>query len=256
KVTVIEVMNEEGERAIGKPVGKYITLDVTAFKNYTENYEGEVSVIAEEIKKLLPERGLVLVVGLGNDDITPDALGVKCVDMIFSTRHISGELAKSLGIEDLRPVAALSPGVLGQTGMESVEIIQSIVGSIKPDAVITIDALASKSVSRLGCTVQLTDTGISPGGGVGNLRKEINKNTVGVPVIALGVPTVVDAVTVAADVFNKDSPPEGVDEKYYEMIVTPKEIDVLIERAAKLLALSINCALQPSLSAEDILELI
>ena len=195
--------------------------------------------------------------GLGNDNITPDALGPRTIDKIRATRHISAELAKSVGLEGLRMVSALAPGVLGQTGIETGEIIMGVSKSVKPSAVITVDALASRRLSRLGCTVQIADTGVTPGSGVGNARAQINEQTLGVPVIAVGVPTVVDAATLANDLLGDNEEDKDLfsklDGQGADMIVTPREIDLMIDRAAKLLALAINSALQPTLTVEDIM---
>ncbi|MEG1180254.1 MAG: GPR endopeptidase, partial [Oscillospiraceae bacterium] len=153
--------------------------------------------------------------------------------------------------------AVVAPGVLGQTGIETGEIILGVAKSVKPVAIITIDALASRRLSRLGCTVQIADTGVTPGSGVGNARAEINEQTIGVPVISMGVPTVVDAVTLAYDLLGGEESEQELskrlEDKGEQMIVTPREIDLMIDRAAKLLALSINCALQQTLTVEDIM---
>lgn len=260
KITHIRVMDQEGERALGKPIGNYITLEVPPFSADAELFDGRVDVMAKELAALLPEKGGVLVVGLGNHQITPDALGPKALESILATRHLSEELLQNIGLPGLRPVCAVAPGVLGQTGMETGEIIEGLVEQLQPAAVIAIDALASRSLSRLGCTIQISDTGIEPGAGVGNRRKEISRRTLGTPVIAIGVPTVVDAVTLAADLLGDDGQEtamkQQVEPRGMPMMVTPREIDLLVQRAAKMLALGINCALQPTLSPEDILSLV
>ncbi|NCC87739.1 MAG: GPR endopeptidase [Clostridia bacterium] len=259
KTTIIEVLNEKGEQIIGKPKGSYITVEVPNFSKDGEILDDRLTAIKDELVNLLPKEGIILVAGLGNDNITPDALGPRTVDKIIATRHIGKELAKSVGLEDLRMVAAVAPGVLGQTGIETGEIIMGISNSVKPAAVITIDALASRRLSRLGCTVQISDTGVTPGSGVGNARTQINYQTMGVPVIAVGVPTVVDAATLAYDLMGGEENEKEVSIKLEGegayMIVTPREIDLMIERAAKLLALAINSALQPTLSLEDIMSM-
>ena len=258
KVTTIEIINEQGERLIGKPAGKYITLETDKLYKSSEAFSSASQVLCSELRRLLPERGTVLVAGLGNEDITPDALGPKSLDLLLATRHISGEIAESLGLGELRSVAGIVPGVLGKTGIETVEIIGGVVKRISPSCVIVIDALASRNTERLGTTVQLCDTGVSPGSGVGNRRKGINSETLGVPVIAVGVPTVVDALTMAADVFEK----AGVDlpdmdfSEHRQMMVTPKEIDSLIDKAAHLIAMGINTALQKNLTAAEIAEIV
>jgi spore protease len=218
-----------------------------------------MEALAEEIKKLLPKEGLVLIAGLGNYQVTPDALGPKTASLTFATRHIQGEIARSTGLDGLRPVAVLAPGVLGQTGMETGEILASLCKELKPSAVIVVDAMASRKTERVGTTIQICDTGISPGSGVGNARPQLNSETLGVPVIAMGVPTVVDAKTLAADLAMQSGAQESAVEKLQNsaephgtaMIVTPREIDLLIERAAKLLSLAINTALHPDFTPED-----
>lgn len=248
-VTRIEVKNEKGAKAVDKPIGRYVTVEVTPFAKHAQFIDDSFGVLCDEMKRMLPEKGSVLVAGLGNIRITPDALGPKCASMIFATRHITGELLEATGLGGLRCVSAFSTGVMGETGAEASELIKGAVEMLKPDAVVTVDALAARSVSRLGNTVQMCNTGIIPGSGVGNSRKEISKKTLGVPVVAIGVPTVVDAATLVSDY----SGSEGVEGEAKMMMVTPREVDLMIERAAKLTALAINCALQPDISPEDML---
>lgn len=248
KVTRINVLNAEGEKTVGKPAGLYVTVEVPPFATQAQFIDDSLEALTAEIRKLLPEKGSVLVAGLGNMKITPDALGPKCASMIFATRHIKGELLKSTGFNELRTVSAFSTDVMGNTGAEAGELIRGAVQVLKPDVVITVDALAARSVARLGNTVQMCTTGIVPGSGVGNARQEINEKTVGVPVIAIGVPTVVDAATLVADYSGTDCAEDAK-----SMMVTPREVDLMIERAAKLTALSINCALQPDIAPEDML---
>lgn len=251
-VTRIEITDEDGERALGKPVGTYVTVEVTPFKRNIEISDEAVELIASELSLLLPKEGAVLVAGLGNDSITPDALGPKVSESIFATRHIEKEFAKNLGLGELRSVASLVPGVLGKTGMETIETLEGAVKKISPCAVITVDALAARRLSRLGCTVQMSNAGVVPGSGVGNARAEISEKSLSVPVIAVGVPTVVDAVTLVSDLLGEDEVSDSVLREGTDMMVTPREIDLLIDRAARLLSISINKALQPHLSAEDI----
>lgn len=254
QVTEIEILNSYGEKTLSKPKGKYITVDLPEFSHESELLDGRLTALTESIKNLLPENAeKILVAGLGNENITPDALGPLCAKQIFSTRHIKGELISTLGLRNLKSVSAVSTGVLGQTGIETAEYITGIVNLIKPDAVIIIDALASRRLSRLGKTVQLTDTGITPGSGVGNFRKTIDSSTLGVPVISMGVPTVVDGNTIVADLTGKENTNSQIDAN--EMMVTPREIDTIITRAARLLSLSINCALQPNMAPEMFLAL-
>lgn len=259
-VDTITVTNEAGEKALGKPIGTYITVETVPFTKNSDLFSPSLYVLRDELKGLLPEeKGCVLVAGLGNEEITPDALGPRCISMLFATRHIPESLAREIGFSHLRPVAGIIPGVSSGTGMESAEIISGIVKKIKPCAVIVIDALASRSTDRLGRTVQLSDTGISPGSGVGNHRHTISEKTLGVPVIAIGVPTVVDGRTLAFDILEK----AGVNEEQIKnteikdtMMVTPKEIDALIERASRLIAMAINTALHPDINEEDILSVV
>lgn len=259
RITAIVVKNEQGERVLGKPKGTYITVEITPFTTDGELFDGRLDAVGEELKRLLPEEGLILVAGLGNDQITPDALGPKSLDYVFATRHITKEIADSIGLNDLRGVATIVPGVLGQTGMETGEILKGLVEAIRPAGLIVIDALASMSLERLGCTVQLSDTGIVPGSGVGNHRFEISRQTMGVPVVAMGIPTVVDGATLVFDLIDKSKTKNVVDliePRGEKMIVTPREIDTVIERGAKLIGMSINTCLQPGISAEDMFSLV
>lgn len=254
-VTEIKITDRHGENALKRKKGRYITVEIPQFSKNTRHFESGMEAVADGIKTLLPESGTILIAGLGNENITPDALGPRCASLIFSTRHISKEIQKSIGFDSLRSVARITPGVLGQNGIETGEIIAGIVKEISPAALITVDALASRRLSRLGCTVQICNTGITPGSGVGNSRAEISEETMGVPVIAVGVPTVVDATTLAYDLTGASVNPK--DEKESEnMMVTPREIDLIIDRSAKLIANAINSALQPELSTQDISELI
>lgn len=254
KITRIRVENAAGERAIGKPVGAYITVEVPPFKRNAQMSDEAVEGMAELLRSLLPKEGTVLVAGLGNREITPDALGPWTADWIFATRHIEKELANAAGLGNLRPVVSLIPGVLGKTGMETSEILRGTVRSVQPSAVITVDALAARRLSRLGCTIQMSDSGVTPGSGVGNARTELSSASLGVPVIAIGVPTVVDAATLVTELVGEAD--EAVLREGADMMITPKEVDLVVERAAKLISLVINKALQPSLTTQEILTLV
>lgn len=263
KVTKIDVLDEEGAKALGKPLGKYITVEVPSFTKSAQLLDGRLEAVAQELAGLLPKEGAVLVAGLGNESITPDALGPKCSELTLATRHISGEIAKSMGLGDLRAVSAIVPGVLGRTGIETGEIIAGVVKTVKPSVVITVDALAARRLSRLGCTVQMATSGITPGSGVGNARTEINESTLGVPVVSIGVPTVVDAATLAYDLvsqshseISEEELRNSLEPDGSQMMITPREIDLVIERASRLVALAINRALQPHIEAEDLLSLV
>lgn len=253
RVTRITVRSGRGAQALGKPQGRYVTVEVPPLSDNEEQLEAHARVVGEQLAALLPAQGPVLVVGLGNEHITPDALGPQAAGMVLATRHIGGEFARSVGLDDLRPAAVLIPGVLGRTGVESGETVRGVCGVVQPAAVIAIDALAARSLSRLGCTVQLSDTGIAPGSGVGNSRKVLDRETIGVPVIAVGVPTVVDAATLAHDLTGGDGAQDTVAPRGAAMMVTPREIDLMISRASRLVAMAVNCALQPDYSPLELI---
>ena len=231
---------------IGKPVGQYLTASFSNLLHDAGQNAALAELLGDRLKRLLPEKGGVLVLGLGNPSITPDAVGPRTVEGVMATRHIGPALEKAMGIS-FRPVSALAPGVLGQTGVEVLEIARALVRDTAPAALVVIDALAAKATQRLGRTVQLSDAGIVPGSGVGNARSELSQNTLGIPVIAMGVPTVVDVGTLV-----REYTQENIEEERSRMMVTSKEIDQIIARTSKVLALAVNRALQPHLSAEDI----
>ncbi len=258
RIIHMRIEDERGAKELQRPVGNYVTIEVPPFSDYIMDNESQIAAIAEEFQRLLPKAGLTLVVGLGNREITPDALGPLAVQRILVTRHIGKEVSRTAGLDALRPVAAIAPGVLGQTGMETLELIHSLAGELRPSSVIVIDALAARKVERLGCTIQLSDTGISPGAGIGNHRPCINEEVIGAPVISVGVPTVVDAATLAADLVSPENQEDArilremVAPRGEAMMVTPKEIDLLVHRAAHVISMAINCSLQPDLSVEEI----
>ena len=255
KTTVIDITNKNGADIIGKPEGKYITVEMDAIPDASSLCDGRLDALCEALNVLIPEKGDILTVGLGNPDITSDALGPQFASMIIATRHITQNTKEELSLPELRCVSMISPSVTGKTGIESTEIIASIVKEVKPAAVITVDALAAGSVTRLGNTVQICNTGIEPGSGVGNRRKGINKDSLGVPVIAIGVPTVVDALSIARDVLGDREISDEAKEKFSYMMVTPKDTDTLTRNAAKLIALAVNCVLQKELSREEVMGL-
>lgn len=243
-VTTVEVTNENGALALGKPKGKYVTLNVQSFVTDTNVFDERLNEFSSVLKTVLPKNAAsVLVVGVGNENITADSLGPKTNDYVLATRHILPDLQKSLAADDLFNVATLTTGVLGETGIETAEIVKGIVRQISPDCVIAVDALAASSAERLGTTIQFSDSGISPGSGVGNHRDEISSTTVGVPVIAIGIPTVVSTGVISGD---------GSDTAF----VTPREIDRITEQGAKLIGMGINVCLQKSLSVSDLLALV
>lgn len=247
-VTQVEITNSEGAQAVGKPQGRYLTLELTGLLRRAPGaFAQSAQALAQELTRLLPEgeRMSALVVGLGNRLVTPDAVGPRAADHTMVTRHLIQQNPEQFA--PFRPVAALAAGVLGTTGVESGELVRSVTEGIQPDLVIAVDALAARSVHRLCSTVQLADTGIIPGSGVGNARAALNRETLGVPVIAIGVPTVVDAATLAADLTGQE--PEG---ELGSLLVTPKDIDVLVSDVAKVIGYGINLALQPGLTVEDV----
>ncbi|MGN0494197.1 MAG: GPR endopeptidase [Acutalibacteraceae bacterium] len=249
RLTRIKITSEEGERAIGRQKGNYITLEFPSILQISD-YSALKNAVIRELRQLVGEKEKILVAGLGNTDITPDAVGPLTARQILATRHITGQFAESIGLKGLKSVSVISPGVLGQTGIETTELINGAVSTVKPDAVIVIDALAAASTERLFKTVQLSDTGISPGSGVKNSRKQINEKNLGVPVIAVGVPTVMDAEALAAELTGKES------EKSIDMFVTPKEVDLLCDRISEILANALNIFLQPEIDADIIAQLV
>lgn len=255
-LTHVHILDENAAREIGRPRGHYITLEYPAVSGSVDTADDVTHALARALSELIPHDGSVLVVGLGNDEMTPDALGPRAVRRVLATRHIPQQLAKQTGIDGLRPVCAIAPGVLGQTGMETGEIVAAIVRAMSPQSVIVIDALAARSVERLGRTIQLADCGLSPGSGVRNARAPLNRETLGVPVVSLGVPTVVDAATLIGDFMGMEQSPrvrrQSIPTHAHEMVVTPRDIDALIERASTQISLAVNAALQPKLSMEDL----
>lgn len=248
KITEVVIDNDNHRHTIGKGKGRYITLETGSLSRFCDNYEDMAREVANELTALLPE-GEILVVGLGNRDITPDAIGPQTSEKVLATRHLRKELEDDSEefLKALRPVSSLAGGVLGQTGIETAELITAVCREIKPSAIIAVDALACSDVERLGTTIQISDSGISPGSGVANSRKELSTATLGIPVIAVGVPTVVDMHTILYCFGKKDILPTTPN-----MMVTPRDIDRLTERGAELIACGINLALQPSLSFEDV----
>jgi spore protease len=260
--TATEVIIEDGAAAakIGKPVGRYITIETTRVSGDPSEFNEQVADIAEEILRVCGVCDYidksVLVVGLGNDKITPDSLGPKVVSQVLVTRHLAEENVPKAIREaiNITSVSAIAPGVLGQTGIEAAETIEALVKFTKPDCVFVIDALACSDISRLGSTIQMTDSGISPGSGVQNRRKELSKETLGVPVMAIGVPTVMDMHTIAENLTGLSVGSHAINH-LPNMMVTPRDVDKLIERMSRLIAYGINKATQPYLTIEDITSL-
>lgn len=253
-VTTVTVSSREGAQALGKPQGTYITIELDGLLRREENaFQRAAGVVAEALRPLLPESGPALVVGLGNRAVTPDLIGPLAVDHLLVTRHLVEQVPEHFG--DLRPVAAAAPGVLASTGMESSLVAQALAGRLKPACVIAIDALASRSLDRLCRTVQLSDAGVVPGSGVGNHREALDRDSLGVPVFTVGVPTVVDGTTLALDLLERagrreldrgDLPDGG------SFFVTPREVDQRVADMGKTLGYAVSMALNPSLSVEDL----
>jgi len=281
-VTWVKIVNEEGSEMMGKPVGNYITIESDAMKdNDAEAHEEIIQIMARKLGQLhkLNKNGAILAAGLGNWQVTPDALGPKVIEKLLVTRHMNEILPDELQ-NHVRSVAAIAPGVMGITGIETGEIIKGVAEKIEPDLIIAVDALAARRTNRINATIQMTDTGINPGAGMGNMRMRLNKETLGIPVIAIGVPTVVDAATLVNDTMNhmlmemvKEAPKGsafyemlvelGDDEKYGlikdvldpyagNMFVTPKEVDAVIDRLTNIIANGINIALHPGIDGGDI----
>lgn len=253
-VSRVKIVNEEGVRNLNKPIGNYSTVELNGVARRDEDvFPRAIQAVAGELAPMLPKGGgCVLVVGLGNSGITPDAVGNNAVEHVMVTRHLVERMPDMFGT--LRPVSAIAPGVLGMTGVESREIIEGVANHIKPDCIIVIDALASCKLSRLCKTIQITDTGIIPGSGVGNARAAINKETMGIPVVAMGVPTVVDIRTIVKDIAEsaKVTLPDTVLEEYgSQLMVTPKEIDVHISDVGRIIGYAINTVLQKGVSIAD-----
>lgn len=246
-ITEITLDDDSYIETLGKGRGRYVTLEGHNLADFSEYHDDMINELADEIRKFIPD-GDILVVGLGNRDITPDALGHCVVSGILATRHLEKELENESDnfLKSLRRVSAFAGGVLGQTGIETAEIVRAVCGEIKPSGIIAVDALACSDVRRLGTTVQISDSGISPGSGVANSRRELSEKLLGIPVIAVGVPTVVDTHTIIKSF--TDTATDGIP----NMMITPRDIDRLIERSAKLISLGINLALQPSLSLSDV----
>ena len=271
KLTRVKILDEKGEQALGKRMGTYITIDLKNMKYMgNDEIQSASEVLSKELKAMISEHieqeEEILVVGLGNIYVTPDALGPKVINEIDITRHLLKYVPQYLD-KNTRPVSAISPGVLGTTGIETAEILKGIVENVKPKLMIVIDSLASRSMERISSTIQLADTGIVPGAGVDNARKELTKETLGIPVIAIGIPTVVETAVVVndcLDVFieklqeeaksndylnklkeedNYEEIKEALIPKDFNFIVTPKEIDELIENMKDVVARGINLSL-------------
>ncbi len=281
-LTHVRIHSEKGSSLMGKPIGDYITLESEKLKeNDTECHEKIIEILAENIRSIVQfgKEDCILVAGLGNWNITPDALGPKVVSKILVTRHLQGTLPEGIA-DTVRTVSAVSPGVMGITGIETGEILKGIVDKVHPTLLIAIDALAARRADRINAAIQLSDTGIAPGAGVGNQRMMLDEESLGIPVIAIGVPTVVDAATLVNDTMNHilqdmiHQTKKGSEfyqmlhsleqeEKYHmiaeilgpytgNMFVTPKEVDAVVDRLANIIANAINIAVHPGVTMADI----
>jgi spore protease len=278
QVTRVQVATEEAERAMGKERGRYITIEAPGIQDKNRLAQEKVSsVLAKELASLcsLGAHTTVLIIGLGNWNATPDALGPKVISHVLVTRHLQGYVPPELK-GTLRSVSAFAPGVMGLTGIETSEIVRGVVDRVKPDLVLCVDALCARSVERLMTTIQLADTGIQPGSGVGNRRQGITTKSLGIPVVALGVPTVVAAITIAADTvdilvnqlkgtvgFYQILQEMGHDDKRRlvnevlspsvgDLVVTPKEVDVMVDEVSRVVSGGLNMALHPSIGPDDL----
>lgn len=238
KISTVKLTDKKAARILQKPVGTYCTVEFDRL-DFVSDTSDIIKATVKAFKSVVCGRTEnALVVGLGNTDITPDSLGPFVADRVLATRHLSNELKQDLGLEGLKSVCCLSPNVLGKTGIESYDLITAAAKMINPDIIIAVDALAARSPERLCRTIQISDSGICPGAGVNNARKELSFGTIGIPVIAVGVPTVIDA--------------NGFFKADENMMVTPKEIDLLTEKAVQILSRAINIFLQPLLDIETI----
>ena len=244
----VTVANSDGAAALGKPIGTYITVELDGFlRREQDAFSRAASALSTLLEPMLPKKGDVLVIGLGNRAITPDLIGPLTADHTLVTRHLVEQLPDHFG--QFRPVAALTPGVLATTGMESGLLVQAAAARLQPACVIAVDALASRSVHRLCRTVQLSDAGIVPGSGVGNHRMALDKDTLGVPVIAVGVPTVVEASTLILDLLGGQ---DHSDIPGADLFVTPREVDSRVADLSRVIGYGISMALNPGLTVEDL----
>ena len=251
----VRILSEDAAREIGKPQGRYLTLELDALIRREEDaFPRACKALSTLLRELLPRPndGPVLIAGLGNRMITPDAIGPQTADHVIATRHLIAQSPAMFA--DWRPVSALAPGVLGQTGVETGEVICGVLDRVRPAAVIAVDALAAGRLSRLLRTVQLADTGITPGAGVGNARAALNKETLGVPVIAVGVPTVVDGATLAHEISSQLGQPacEALDDLSQPVMITTRDIDREVADISRMIGYAFNMALHPHLSVADI----
>ena len=255
-LTQVEILDQQGAQALGRPVGRYLTLDLPQLPRQREEVLGAARAVAAMLERLpsLPKTGPVLVAGLGNRRVTPDAIGPKATDALLVTRHLVRSLPAQFSA--LRPVSALAAGVTGTTGMESGELIHAVVEQLEPCCLIAVDALAARRQERVCRTVQVSDTGIVPGSGVGNARMALDEDSLGIPVLAVGIPTVVDAATLCLDLLEeageRDFDPGILRQEGAEWFVTPRNVDSEVDILARMLGLGISTALHEALSVEEV----
>lgn len=262
RVTRLVIKDVQGAKAMGKPIGTYITIEADSINDMQgKNEEKFIWKLKKYVKELVPdiEEKAVFIVGLGNREVTPDTLGPQVVDEIFTTRHLIREFGEEFKERHkMNTVTALAPGVMAQTGMETREIVKGVIDEVRPDLIIVVDALAARSVKRLNCTIQLTDTGISPGSGVGNNRNALNRDSLGIPVVAIGVPTVVDAGTIVEDHLEQALERQGYSEKEIygfineisqnnvkNMFVTPNDVDEAVKHMSFIISEALNDCFVP-----------
>lgn len=272
-ISIMQILNEEGEKISGKPIGRYVTVDVgKIWMSDKKRFSDACKIISSFIKEFIPDKkGSCMLAALGNKNIIADAIGPLTAESFIVTKHIKDSEKDIFDALNLRETLCISPGVLGNTGIEAAQIIKGAVMQSNPSFIIAVDSLASRHLSRLATTVQICDTGITPGSGINNARKEISKNTLGIPVIAIGVPTVVDVTTLASDIVKsvadkstdgkiKNSVGKIINEisshEAENFFVTPKETDHIIKDTSKLIAYSINMALHDGITEGEIDELI
>ena len=274
EMTEVIITDDDAAQQLGKPIGNYITMECAALKEQDDDTATAMSnILGEELARMLLINGIdlnqteqapLMIVGLGNRMVTPDSLGPSSIDRVLVTRHIFNELPYASN--KMRSVCAIAPGVLGITGIETVEMVESLAAKLKPRAIIAIDSLAARSSDRIGCVLQITDSGIQPGSGVGNHRRPLTSESTGAPVLAVGMPTVIYASTLARDAIafladdtsdRHEATLESIESELASsqignMIVTPREVDSMIKCAASMISSGINRALQPDLSDRDI----
>lgn len=244
--TIVDVINEKGAETINKMIGRYVTIGAPNLKYSIDDYESVCEMLKSEIKEMSGSAKRTLIVGLGNRAITPDALGAEVVDNLIITAHIKDRIPEIFG-EDYSYVSAVVPGVMGTTGIETVEIVKGVVDKVKPELVIAVDALAGADINRVSTTIQISDTGIAPGSGVGNHRDGLNLDSLGVKVIAIGVPTVIAAELLGG---------ENIKDEFKSLMVTTKDIDLEIKRMGKAIANGINMALHKNVTLRTVEELV